>query len=467
MARKSRQTLCFEQLGLFSRCPKDLFSALSPDESTLQLIRECESSSPEALDKATEALYSDCFSGEGASKKSEALVYLCRIGIRSGVTVCVYRLANYIDRTEEYTELLAEIRDLLDKDRELLNRLEIKSAINSAIRSGGGYSSLIAHLDPSATHPSVKIFIYCMAKKRTESDALDIVGLCRDKECLSLLALPSFCEGKLFTEQAQGPSAASRRLMLEALGVSALGEWQDFWLRMLYEEARIYGGSDYSHFAKEAINIIKKRPFDGKRDQHLAALLYYMLTKSDEPELRREYENIMNECKFEGRAPEVENAEIREKLIKEGIYISKSREMEVASRQRELGIVINRGKNRYYLEGSLKGHTKREKQHLWFTTLSFPKSFSDEPPTFAPFVIEQVYFSASRFGAQLDSGRATSQIICRCELTTAEARHPFILDLILDIAYISAAKCEGGQILVKGIREDSEYYIFDCSVFIY
>ena len=84
-----------------------------------------------------------------------------------------------------------------------------------------------------------------------------------------------------------------------------------------------------------------------------------------------------------------------------------------------------------------------------------------------PFVIEEVHNDIARFGAVLRDEKCRSQIICRSELILGEEPHPFIADLVLDIAYISSVKCDTMEICIKDSIADEEYYIYDCILYVY
>ena len=140
-------------------------------------------------------------------------------------------------------------------------------------------------------------------------------------------------------------------------------------------------------------------------------------------------------------------------------------EMAQATKKRESGIIINYAKNRYYLEGELSGHGKRGKKHFWTQRFSLDKSLCKDDPIFSTFKIEEVHNLLERYGAQLGEIKGKSQIICRGELITDEQPHPFMLDLILDISYISSVKCETLELEVAGLTEANGRYIFDCTVF--
>ena len=168
---------------------------------------------------------------------------------------------------------------------------------------------------------------------------------------------------------------------------------------------------------------------------------------------------------FEGlEAPEGDFSDIDE-LIKEAVYTSVEQEMMQATKMREAGIEISYAKNRYYLEGELTGHGKRGRKHFWNQRFSLQKSLCEGAPLFSRIKIEEVRNLLERYGAQLSEIKGKSQIICRGELITNDQPHPFMLDLILDISYISSVKCETLELEITSINEANGKYIFDCTVF--
>ena len=462
MARKSKQTICFEQLCTFSKCPRDIFTTLSPDDNTLSLIRSCEALDPSALTEATEALYRGCITDAPTPQKSDALVYLCLLGLRAGEESCLSLLTRYIDRTENSTELLYSLRTPLGGDDEALSaRLEAKAAISQAARCGGDYGELTSRLDQSPEHLTVMLFIYHITRPKDDRSVKELIDLCKRYDCLSLLSLPAMGLGDAVKTP---PTDGAIPLMLKAPSVSTSRDWHDFWLKMLYEDAVTYRGSDYTHFASEAWALMAKREHNKLREHHTLAFLRYATKRSDDESLQQKYITLVNKCKFGGDLPDIENDDVVEELIRQAVYTSKPDEKELADKSYRRGIIIQRGKNRFYAEGSLIGHAKRGRKHLWRAIMSFPKANASEAPSFSTFEIEQTSNVITRFGTRVLRDGSSSQIICRSTLYTGDQPHPFMLDFVLDISYVSASKCGSGEICIRSVGEDDEFYLYDCAI---
>ena len=117
------------------------------------------------------------------------------------------------------------------------------------------------------------------------------------------------------------------------------------------------------------------------------------------------------------------------------------------------------------MECELKGHSKRGHKHTWEFKMSMPKKFiGQKRPTFHNFKVERANPFITRGGVALEREKTSSQIICRSEIKFDQAAHPFLVDIILDVTYISSVKCTLGELKIKNITEDDKYLTYTCQI---
>ena len=462
MARKSKETINYEKISEVSACPRDLLKYMSYTDRLLSRLSECEKGNLSEIDALSEELYTAVKESE-CEERCSALIYLTLKGIELGCDSCLKRLAKYICLIEDNPGVLLPYRNrLIEADHCLMCEVAVKAIIYfTSCKADFSVAECLKKL-PKSQRISTEIYrVFIDGDTPSES----LKESCYDEKCLSLLSLPSLYKDGTATVYAEEASSCSVDVMLEAISISRQEKWSEFWLKMLYEHARIYGGSDFTHFAKQAADIIARRKYDGKRSLHLYTFISYACDKEPSEELIARRDELKKQCLFEGlELPDGGEIDINE-LIKDAVYTSLENEMAQATKKRESGIIINYAKNRYYLEGELSGHGKRGKKHFWTQRFSLDKSLCKDAPIFSSFKIEEVHNLLERYGAQLGEIKGKSQIICRGELITDEQPHPFMLDLILDISYISSVKCETLELEVAGLTEANGRYIFDCTVF--
>ena len=71
-----------------------------------------------------------------------------------------------------------------------------------------------------------------------------------------------------------------------------------------------------------------------------------------------------------------------------------------------------------------------------------------------------------RSGATLEHEKGRSQVICSGEICIDDKISPFVVDLILDISYVSTTKCESVEIKPKNVSKIGKYTVIDCNVYI-
>jgi hypothetical protein len=130
-----------------------------------------------------------------------------------------------------------------------------------------------------------------------------------------------------------------------------------------------------------------------------------------------------------------------------------------------LGSIIKYENKRFVMECDLSGHSKRGHKHAWEFKMSLPKEFIGHiEPTFQNFKVEKANPFITRGGVVLERDKTSSQIICRSEIKCGERARPFLVDIILDVAYISAVKCTVGELKIKSKKDDDRYVTYTCQI---
>ena len=110
---------------------------------------------------------------------------------------------------------------------------------------------------------------------------------------------------------------------------------------------------------------------------------------------------------------------------------------------------------------------RKNKCHFWDLKLCFKKSGTKEPPKFLPLRVDRTLHLISRGGVTKDSDpKKQSQIILSSEIIVDDARYPFTMDLIIDLAYVCTSKCQGAQIRIRDVKEEDGFYVFNCTLFL-
>ena len=174
------------------------------------------------------------------------------------------------------------------------------------------------------------------------------------------------------------------------------------------------------------------------------------------------------DCKFDGTPiTDISVNSALEEEMRKSLYT----DYELCKRQNEEEIVfgskIIHASNRYNLCATLEGHAKRGRYHFWELVASFPTSDSKQPPKFDKIKIDEVRHKLTRNGITKNSDpKKYSQLICSSEISLLDSRHPFTLDLILDIAYVCSSKCVSGEIKVKEVDIVGDYYVMKCGIYL-
>ncbi len=483
MARKSKETLLREKLAQISECPFDIFSILEGNEETLNLIKNAESDDLAAIKSIIRALYKRCITEK---IYCEALFYMLKRAISLGdlesaeYTLYYVQAVNrgFILGSRAY-RLVEQYADLGTKKRLEDIILEIKALIliDTSVKHGD-YGRILSALNelPMSKFPIEWLYILSMAKKHAGKDnSTTIREIAKEARLTHLLTLPT-----VSGEESAPAITIDRATALEELALIDKnlrkhrdGDWRDFWFRCMYEFVEIYLGGEMILMAQSAMTASGWRTYYKEYPLHTLAWCCLWLDNCAEGteeynkacELKKE---LVDKCHFLGISTDEALGEGREKIMRDSVYLSSSLEMWNAKDDSILGAKIEHTRNRYMVKLDLTGHGKRGKMHFWESTISLPiEKDGAKPPRISKLEIRETNNRVSRGGITLEHDKMTSQVICYSEITIDEIKHPFEIDMILDIAYISASKCSVGEIKIKSYKVEFGYVVMNIQVFLY
>ena len=221
-----------------------------------------------------------------------------------------------------------------------------------------------------------------------------------------------------------------------------------------------------------AAEVTGGRHFSARRNLHALAWISYLAENGPEgaeresltAQARRLEELSRFELLLEGEADADTLAALRE----EAIYTSSVKERRAHERELPFGNRIIHERNRYHLSASLTGHSKRGSRHYWETVISLCLDGSEPfTPEIDTLTVDGAFNAASRGGVTLPQDKFSSQVILSSEIGLNGVRSPLSVDLILDIAYISAVKCGSCEIKVSGTEYIDGWAVMDCQVYLY
>lgn len=483
MARKSKETLLREKLSQISECPFDIFSILEGNEETLNLIKKAEGDDIVAIKSIIRPLYE-----KSIAEKSycEALFYMLKRAIALGDLEAAEYTLYYVQAVNcgfilggRAYRLIEQFADLATKKRLENVILEIKALIliDTSVKHGD-YGRILSALSelPKSKFPVEWIYILAMAKKHASKDnTATIMEIAKDSGLEHLLTLPTVSgEDNAPVEQIdRGIALMELGLIDKSLKKHRDGDWRDFWFRCMYEFVERHLGGEMILMAESAITASGWRTYYKDHPLHTLAWCCLWLEKCTEgtEEYTRAFElkkNLIDKCHFAGISTEEVLGEGRDRIMRESVYLSSAEEMWNAKDDSSLGAKIEHARNRYSVKLDLAGHGKRGKMHFWESTMSLPiEKDNGKPPRISKLEIRETNNRVSRGGITLEHDKMTSQVICYSEITVDEIKHPFEIDMILDIAYISAVKCSVGEIKIKSHRIEFGYIVMDIQVFLY
>ena len=228
---------------------------------------------------------------------------------------------------------------------------------------------------------------------------------------------------------------------------------------------------DLTPVARYATEVSLGRHFATRKNLHALVWLRYLAEHSpvdDAAKLSETIKELEDSCRFDLILNEELTPEEEESLRKEAIYTRYTEERARHEREASLGNKILHERNRYLLAATLTNHSKRGRRHYWETTVSLPLD-TDEVflPEFDSLTAERAHNVITRGGVTLSRDKGASQMILTSEISIRGVKAPLTVDLILDIAYISAVKCGEGEIKIKDFKVQDGYLVMSCQIFLF
>lgn len=451
MARKSKELLLREGLREISDCPFDILRFACEDD-VFTLLPKCEQGDAAARLALCRAIISEC-----GNERVDALEYLLLGGIDRGCEECLSLALRYICTARVTPTALAKRCISLSGD--------VGADVLGAI-------ARVAVAEKSITDREVGLL------SRSDFAAVPLYLLPRDDgrtcELAAMAAVPSILSLPSFSGDAgASPDADHNREAtnpdtdtgtvpdanpdglahyIEHAGELHDPEWRDFWLRCGYEYALCYEGG-IRDFAALALPIIATRTYAERHPLHVLAAAT-LSGRVDDSAL----ESLGKSCKFVGLDTEKLDTGA---ALREAAYLDSPRELALANERERRGGMIIHTRNRYSLSYALSGHAKRARLHLWQAAITIE---GDRLPTFAEAQIEEVRCAPERNGITLERDPSTCQILCHGEIIFADSRHPFVIDLILDMAFVSATKCLSLEIRPRDFVRADGMITMNCQV---
>ncbi len=461
MARKSKELLLREGLRAISDCPFDILRFACEDD-VFSLLPKCEQGDAAARLALCRAIISEC-----GGERVDALEYLLHGGLDRGCKECLSLALRYICTArvtpvalakrcialsgEAGTDVLGAIarvavaeKAISDREVGLLSSPDFAAVPLYLLPREDGR---IRELAAMAAVPSILALPMFSEKAGTSPDA----DHSRDVRNADTDTDPADNKGTSNTPDANPDGLAH---YLRHAGELHDPEWRDFWLRCGYEYALGYEGG-IRDFATLALPIIATRTYAERHPIHLLAAAAISGTVDDSA-----LESMRRSCEFAGFDTEKLDTGA---ALREAAYLDSPREIALANERERRGGMIIHTRNRYSLTHSLSGHAKRARLHLWQTPITV---MGERMPTFTEAKIEQVSCTPERNGITLERDAAVCQVLCHGEIIFADSRHPFVIDLILDMAFVSATKCHSLEIRPREFVALDGMITMDCQVFL-
>ncbi len=463
MARKSKEAILKETLRSISDCPCDIFDIIEPTDDLFEKIDKAESGDLDSIEELIELLFNS-----GEDKTYDSLIYFICLGCECSSLLAANRLIECIAK-RGYPPELYTFADAVLCGEKSNNDLQAKEAL-----------LLYAIKTAAISHKAddVKKILERISSLDAEYERLYVIGcLLRlgadvEDDSSNLLSRLDICELsalKSFSGSSGNIQEFDSKKVKHFYDVAKMHDidiWRDFWLRCAYEYVT-YSGESLAYVLDMALEFSLGRKYSEKKNLYALALCKYGMENApdnDKPTYSENSETYKRLCRFDGF--DISDIDVH-KLIKEAVYLDTESEKERMMRLVHMGTPILHAKNRYTLSATLKNHIKRGKKHLWHTKLCFPKGKKSDIPVFSAFAVTETRPIITRGGISLPQNKAACQVICYCEISIDGQNHPFTLDLILDISYVSATKCAGGDISVKQITRENDSYVLSVDIALY
>ncbi len=473
MARKSKETLLKERLASLGTCPYDIFEILPEDEELFELIAEAEGGNISTAERIIDALLPQAIA-EG--RINEALLHYVSITTRAACLSAAKKFIPYFltihggyDVADEAIRLLLESEEEALCDEALI-QARLKLAVQRAEEASDPVASLnaVSDIDVRLRAP-VCLYVYSLGARSgncsCHEDMLSAAGLPHIK------GLFPYCHAICDVPYDESGILGELDIMRQCLYRYPAEGWRDFWLRCMYELTCKYLFGRLELIAEDVIRISEERQYCDRHSRHTLAWLTYLLKHAtDDEQLRRAREDrdkVYARCAFEGFSGDIDESEL-DSLMHEAVYVCSRDELMASTSARLLGDKITHEKNRFKLSATLDGHGKRGRMHFWNATFSIDSSYlNGDLPKIGELTVTEVHNDVCRGGATLEHDKTRSQLLCYAEIDIGGIRHPFEIDFILDIAYISAAKCSKGEMRIKEHTERCGHTVMECQVFLY
>lgn len=431
MSRKSKLTILRDRLELVSACPGDILNILDPSEEDLLTIGEAERGDADAI-RAISVKLSEL--SEAESDAPEALFYFLTKGTELGDALCAELTVRAVVKFNYRFELLNTAFSILGGDAEarlgdIMTEARMKEMIYRADLGGA----------PAGSHSELTSL---------DADTSQYLG--------------AYLDAKNGIDRKSGYNTD---MLKRAISLIDMDEWRDLWLIEAYEYAMREADGELLVFADDMIRAIEARAKYPRRDLHILALKRY-LTDHGLSYTIEECEYLERLCRFDCGEVNLDNKDERDALIREAVYTSGKRERALCRMRSAVGTEMLHERNRYSLTMTLTNHQKRASRHQWEGVISV-RTDEASLPRFTPIPIVDRRAEIERNGVSLEKEKKLSQIFCKGELQLAERTHPLEVDLIIDISYVSATKCNTCDIRINRHKRLGDFIVMQVTVSVY
>lgn len=480
MARKSNETLLRERLAKVSDCPFDIFEFLTPTDELFDLIKNAEDGDAASISELANRLEKIYVKEK---KSSDALVYLCKKGLALGLVDVALAIISYSLAVSECFSLALEALALVNEKAPsevsiTLRGTEEELRAMKLVADISGDTDIDV-LDYDATLLPIEVFlaehIYLFSHKLRLGKCSKDSGrdMLTRAELGAIIGLPGFSGGEYECsdeEISDIPEFFTRLYAIQERHTDS--DWRDFWLCIIYEGAEHYLDGRYGAIATYVIARALERSSVKNKNAHALAWIHYLLfsdnavlDEANRDRLEKKYADLKDSCMFDGIMPRLECEEELSALMREAVYTREKQAKAESVYLDSLGSIIRHQNKRFLMKCELVGHSKRGHKHTWEFKMSMPKEYIDKKmPTFQHFKVERANPFITRGGVTLERDKMASQIICRSEIKFGEVAHPFLIDIILDVNYISSVKCTLGELKIKSVNEDDKYVTYGCQL---
>ena len=470
MSRKSKEILIQERLEEISHCPEELFRKIEPSDEIFAKIQIAEQGDISAIRELCTLAYEtykyDC-------EINPAILYYAKLGIPHGDLECALAILKCMEKFNDRFDLLDDVlmslegKDIDDSTEALITRIKVQKILSEAAPEAN-YAELTDKLSKMYDEYAAYARIYLASRRLADTGSYDkakIDPIAIALEVPNILTLPVFT-GDGYPEKKSAPANVENECeaLRFALSLILMDEWQDFWLRAIYEYSQLYLDKDLSIFAEDIKKALLLRCEYPRRKLHILAIDKYLVelgkVTSDE------FEALYLECRFDGFDTDIYDENERNEIIKDAVYTDSLMERKKYIIDSRLGTQIKHTKNRYLLKATVNNHMKRGCRHMWDITLSIETGINTLP-IISTCKIGDRKNEVSRNGIKLEKERKLSQIFCMGEIQLGDKIHPLEYDLILDISYVSSTKCEYCEVKIKNYHRVGDFIVMDSMITIY